>query len=64
MIRIFLISILVLFLHLGEPPIAWCPERYDYRVEVLEARLAQLQAVRDWASRNGILVDADNHVWR
>jgi len=56
--------ILLALVHLYGPAPAYAPVQDSYRVEVLRARVRQTEAIRLWAIRNGVKMDADHNIWR
>jgi len=55
---------LLLLAHLTGPGLVYAPVQDAHRVEVLKAKVRQTEAIRLWAIRNGVKVDADYNVWR
>ena len=55
---------LLLLAHLTGPDPVYAPVQDSYRVEVLRARVRQTEAIRLWAIRNGVKMDADHNIWR
>ena len=58
------ILIILILAHLSGPGLAYAPVLDSYRVEVLEAKVRQTEAIRLWAIRNGVKMDADHNIWR
>ena len=58
-----LLPILLAMLIISPTPMVDTATQDDYRVEVLQVQVQRLQSIRDWASRNGVIVDADGGIF-